>query len=192
MYTEVLRGQRVVLVPSTPDHVERYHRWMTDPRLLRDTGTDPLTLEEVYEMEKHWQEDDDKLTFIILANGEGDLPMIGDVNIFLKGDPNDEDFEAEVGVMIAEESYRGKGLALEALRLMLSYVTASPALFTNSSPTLTLPDPPFPFPIRSDSLAVRIGQENRASTRLFERLGFVETRGANAFGEKEMRIRKDT
>ncbi|KAG6374304.1 GNAT domain-containing protein [Boletus reticuloceps] len=140
---------------------------------------------------EHWREDDDKLTFIILANGEGDLPMIGDVNIFLKGDPNDEDFEAEVGVMIAEESYRGKGLALEALRLMLSYVTASPALFTNPSPTLALPNPPFPFPIRSDSLAVRIGQENRASTRLFERLGFVETRGANAFGEKEMRIRQD-
>lgn len=44
-----------------------------------------------------------ELTFIILA-GEGDiasLPMVGDVNVFLKGDPNDEDFEAEVGVMIA-------------------------------------------------------------------------------------------
>lgn len=27
--------------------------------------------------------------------------MVGDVNIFLKGDPGDEDFEAEVGVMIA-------------------------------------------------------------------------------------------
>lgn len=24
---------------------------MTDPRLLKDTGTDPLTLEEVYDME---------------------------------------------------------------------------------------------------------------------------------------------
>lgn len=45
-----------------------------------------------------------ELTFIILANGEDDvtsLPMVGDVNIFLKGDPSDEDFEAEVGVMIA-------------------------------------------------------------------------------------------
>lgn len=45
-----------------------------------------------------------ELTFIILANGEGDiaaLPMVGDVNIFLKGDPSEEDFEAEVGVMIA-------------------------------------------------------------------------------------------
>lgn len=45
-----------------------------------------------------------ELTFIILANGEGDiasLPMIGDVNVFLKGDTSDEDFKAEVGVMIA-------------------------------------------------------------------------------------------
>ena len=45
-----------------------------------------------------------ELTFIILADGEGDiasLPMVGDVNVFLKGDPSDEDSEAEVGVMIA-------------------------------------------------------------------------------------------
>lgn len=45
-----------------------------------------------------------ELTFIILADGEddiGSLPMVGDVNVFLKGDLNDEDFEAEVGVMIA-------------------------------------------------------------------------------------------
>lgn len=27
--------------------------------------------------------------------------MVGDVNVFLKGEPSDEDYEAEVGVMIA-------------------------------------------------------------------------------------------
>ena len=58
-----------------------------------------------------------ELTFIILANeprlsakdtaGRVDidwlksLPMVGDVNLFLKGDPSDEDFEAEVEIMIA-------------------------------------------------------------------------------------------
>ena len=35
--------------------------------------------------------------------------MIGDVNIFLKGDPSDEDFEAEVGVMIAGMQSRISG-----------------------------------------------------------------------------------
>jgi len=45
------------------------------------------------------------LTFIILAlQKEGDitsLPMVGDVNLFLKGHPEDEDFEAEAEIMIA-------------------------------------------------------------------------------------------
>lgn len=30
--------------------------------------------------------------------------MVGDVNLFLKGNPSDEDFEAEVEIMIAGES----------------------------------------------------------------------------------------
>lgn len=71
---------------------------------------------------------------------------------------------------------------------MLSYVTGSPGLF--ASPPLTLvPDPPSPFPIRPERLVVRVGQDNGASIALFERLGFVETKAANAFGEKEMRLR---
>ena len=89
-----------------------------------------------------WREDDDKLTFIVLARTDGNgrladeeqdkgspdvaakaspeiedihsLPMVGDVNLFLKGAPpivrpsgldsDDEDeFETEVEVMIAGE-----------------------------------------------------------------------------------------
>ena len=60
-----------------------------------------------------------ELTFILLsgaalrdagAGAGGDVvlpellagqPMIGDVNLFLKGHPDDEDFEAEVEIMIA-------------------------------------------------------------------------------------------
>lgn len=71
---------------------------------------------------------------------------------------------------------------------MLSYVTGSPAFSASPPLSHVLPNPPLPFPIRLESLVVRIGQENGASIRLFERLGFVETKEANAFGEKEMRI----
>ena len=70
---------------------------------------------------------------------------------------------------------------------MLSYVTESPASFA-SSPLSLVPRPPSPFPIRPESLVVRISQENGSSIGLFERLGFVETKGANAFGENEMRF----
>ncbi|KAF9223543.1 hypothetical protein BS17DRAFT_147369 [Gyrodon lividus] len=196
MITEaILRGPKVVLVPSTPAHVE-YHQWMTDPKLLKDTGTGPLTLEEVYGMEKAWREDTDKLTFIILANGEGDiasLQMVGDVNLFLKGRPEEEYFEAEVGVMIAEEAYQRKGFAIEALRLMLTYTTGSPTLSSSSSSPALSPrvrEPPSPFPILPESLVVRIAQDNGPSIKVFERLGFIETRDVNAFGEKEMRFGK--
>jgi len=53
-----------------------------------------------------------ELTFIILARTSGgelatsdipNLPMIGDVNIFLNGTPGDQDFEAEAEIMIAGE-----------------------------------------------------------------------------------------
>ena len=62
-----------------------------------------------------------ELTFIILANETpmsskgttedidtdwlNKLPMVGDVNLFLKGDPSDDDFEAEVEIMIAGASH---------------------------------------------------------------------------------------
>ena len=61
--------------------------------------------------------DEDKLTFIILADrtpGESvhaqlveDLQMIGDVNMFFNGDIQDEeDFTAEMEIMIAGNVFR--------------------------------------------------------------------------------------
>ena len=55
-----------------------------------------------------------ELTFIICApEGSGPSPerrssltMIGDVNLFLKGSPEDPEFEVEVEIMIAGVSHR--------------------------------------------------------------------------------------
>lgn len=40
-----------VFVSTLNKMYQTYYHWMIDPKLLKDTGTDPLTLEEVYEME---------------------------------------------------------------------------------------------------------------------------------------------
>ena len=51
-------------------------------------------------------------TFIIgIWDGKGDWTIVGDVNLFFT---NDEDFTmAEIEVMVAENTARGKGIGLE-------------------------------------------------------------------------------
>ncbi|CAD6187894.1 unnamed protein product [Caenorhabditis auriculariae] len=86
-------------------------------------GSEPLTLEEEHKMQRSWLEDEDKLTFIVLSRELYDdgIPqiacMVGDVNLFI----NWEERNAEVEVMIAEPSARRKGIALEAVSLIISY-----------------------------------------------------------------------
>ncbi|CDO69832.1 hypothetical protein BN946_scf184803.g30 [Trametes cinnabarina] len=134
-----------------------------------------------------WQVDEDKLTFILLSGASLDaaeddtltperlsgLPMIGDVNLFLKGAPDEDDFEVEVEIMIAEPAYRRRGIAQTALQLLLSYATD--------------PASPSPLPVPKDRLVARIGDKNAPSIRLFEKLGFAITKRVPVFDEVELR-----
>ena len=61
-----LVGNKVILVPYTASHVEKYHQWMKSKELQELTGSEPLSLQEEFEMQKSWREDEDKCTFIIL------------------------------------------------------------------------------------------------------------------------------
>uniref|UniRef100_A0A3Q1CN94 N-acetyltransferase domain-containing protein n=1 Tax=Amphiprion ocellaris TaxID=80972 RepID=A0A3Q1CN94_AMPOC len=79
-----------------------------------------------YNMQRSWREDDEKYTFIILdkqrwmdSSLEEEQCMVGDVNIFLT-DPTDPSL-AELEIMIAEPSYRGKGIGKKVTRMMMSY-----------------------------------------------------------------------
>ncbi|KAJ7772934.1 GNAT domain-containing protein [Mycena maculata] len=211
----VLVGGKVVLVPYLPEHVLKYHTWMQDEELRELTASEPLTLEEEFEMQRKWQLDEDKLTFIVCARGSdllepgsstpGDsrisaLPMIGDVNIFLHGPPphlrpekpgvvDEDEFYAEVEIMIAEREYRRKGFALEALQLMLGYATASSNRHFLCHDPYSLRDAlqGSPLPVPPTTLLARISESNIPSIRLFEKLGFHITKRVEVFGEVEMR-----
>lgn len=52
-----LEGKRVVLVPYMAEHVPKYHQWMQDSALLEATGSEPLSLEQEFEMQLSWTQD---------------------------------------------------------------------------------------------------------------------------------------
>ncbi|XP_078230717.1 alpha/beta-tubulin-N-acetyltransferase 9 isoform X24 [Callithrix jacchus] len=104
-----------------------YHEWMKSEELQRLTASEPLSLEQEYAMQRSWREDADKCTFIVLDAEKWQAQpgtteescMVGDVNLFLT-DLEDPTL-GEIEVMIAEPSFRGKGLGTEAVLMMLSY-----------------------------------------------------------------------
>lgn len=117
---------------------------MQNEEIQELTASLPLTIEEEYQMQQTWLNDQDKCTFIILSRQLFEqshdeigtdfgrmttmvlmrirLPlasMIGDVNLFF----NDQDDPhcGEIEIMIAEPSARQKGFAIETLETFLRY-----------------------------------------------------------------------
>ncbi|XP_010488723.1 PREDICTED: N-acetyltransferase 9-like protein [Camelina sativa] len=165
-----LEGKRVVLVAYMAEHVPNYHTWMQDSALLEATGSEPLSLEQEYEMQLSWTQDPNKRTFIVLdkdfikgdlANGEPHIEaMTGDVNIYM----NDVDDRkvAEVEIMIAEPRSRGKGLGKESVLMMMAYGVKN---------------------LEIHKFTAKIGDSNTASLSLFRKLGFEESSYSSIFKE---------
>eukprot|EP00123_Amoebidium_parasiticum_P021351 comp6580_c0_seq1/m.2357 comp6580_c0_seq1/g.2357 ORF comp6580_c0_seq1/g.2357 comp6580_c0_seq1/m.2357 type:complete len:196 (-) comp6580_c0_seq1:147-734(-) len=162
----IIVGQNVVLVPYLKEHVPRYHEWMQSEFLQETTASEPLSIDEEYAMQKSWRDDEDKCTFIVLDRQQYDAtnslvePMVGDVNLFFND--HDDRTAAEIEIMIAEESARGKGCGKEALQLMMQYGARSLGVTRYVS---------------------KIGVANTASTRLFTSLGYVQVSFSEVFQE---------
>lgn len=167
----VMKSVQVVFVPYKRIHVDKYHQWMMRPELQYLTGSEPLTLEEEYAMQEKWVNDPDKITFILLdrqmfESSEGReedevQSMIGDTNIYF---PNPDDLsEGEMELMIAEESYRGRGIGGEVLSHMMSFAKES---------------------LGVHKLFAKIKVNNYASIHLFEKYGFHEVSHSEVFQEK--------
>lgn len=105
----VLEGEKIVLVPYRKEHVPRYHDWMQSPELLEQTASERLTLDQEYEMQQSWFQDENKC-------------MAGDVNLFFEDSQREV---AEIEIMIAEPSCRRRGLGREALLTMMNYGVTS-------------------------------------------------------------------
>uniref|UniRef100_A0A8D0FAC7 N-acetyltransferase 9 (putative) n=1 Tax=Strix occidentalis caurina TaxID=311401 RepID=A0A8D0FAC7_STROC len=163
----VLQGQRVTLVPYTAAHVPRYHEWMQSEELQRLTASEPLSLEQEYEMQRSWRDDADKCTFIVLdterwsrqACADEDC-MVGDVNLFLT-DTEDPTL-GEIEIMIAAQQ------VIEMLVFSISFAGVRNLGITK--------------------FEAKIGQENEASICMFKKLHFKEVAVNSVFQEVTLRL----
>ncbi|PKI35532.1 N-acetyltransferase 9-like protein isoform X2 [Punica granatum] len=168
-------GEKVILVPYTAEHVPKYHQWMQDPALLQATGSEPLSLDEEYQMQRSWTLDPLKQTFIILDKDlvEGEFmrgephveAMVGDVNIYMND--LDDPHMAEIEIMIAEPKSRGKGLGKESVLLMMDFAVKN---------------------LEIQRFRVKIGDSNGASLNMFRKLGFEEASRSEIFKEVTLEL----
>ncbi|XP_068932590.1 alpha/beta-tubulin-N-acetyltransferase 9 isoform X2 [Petaurus breviceps papuanus] len=181
----MLLGQKVILVPYTTEHVPRYHEWMKSEELQRLTASEPLTLEQEYEMQSSWREDTDKCTFIVLdaekwqaqPDSTEENCMVGDVNLFLT-DLQDPTL-GEIEVMIAEPSYRRRGFGTEAVLMMMAYECVFLFLCRALEGMTKL---------GLNKFEAKIGQGNEPSICMFKKLHFEQVTVNNIFQEVTLRL----
>lgn len=163
-----LVGNRVILVPYEAKHVPKYHTWMQSKELQELTASEPLTLEEEYEMQRSWREDEDKCTFLILCRDTYERTcneieaLVGDTNLFLTVDPETNEKIAEAEIMIAEPHVRGKGYGWESMLLMMKYAQEK---------------------LQIEKFEAKIGMDNEKSIKMFEKMHFKEVRRVDVFRE---------
>ncbi|XP_022758948.1 N-acetyltransferase 9-like protein [Durio zibethinus] len=170
-----LEGQKVIMVPYMEAHVPEYHVWMQDPALLQATGSEPLSLQQEYDMQLSWNQDPLKKTFIVLdkemvegkfVHGDPHVEaMVGDVNIYMN-DLDDPQL-AEIEIMIAEPKSRGKGLGKESVLMMMAYAVQNFGIHV---------------------FRVKIGESNGSSLSLFQKLGFEEVSHSEIFKEVTLEL----
>ena len=163
----MLLGNRLALVPYCEHHVAKYHTWMSDLELQLLTASEPLSLEEEYEMQKSWKNDVEKLTFIALTGNsvpkskeEEVLRMVGDINLFFISSPE----VAEINIMVAEKSCQKSGYGSEMLYLMMCFAAQS---LTNIS-----------------KFSAKISDSNVPSINFFQKQGFQKVYSCPIFKEE--------
>ncbi|MBA0732857.1 hypothetical protein Gogos_016920 [Gossypium gossypioides] len=181
-----LEGQKVIMVPYMEAHVPKYHLWMQDPALLQATGSEPLSLQQEYDMQLSWNQDpltwfSTEKTFIIL-----DKEMVGekfvhnlvkpfdffsvlfwtDMELMVNDDPA---MVGDVNIYMNDlddpqlaENSRGKGLGKESVLMMMAYAVQN---------------------FRIHVFRAKIGASNGSSLSLFRKLGFKETSYSEIFKE---------
>lgn len=145
----MLKGKLVYLRMVEPDDATKLMLWENNPEHWKVTDTEvPFSLHGIMQLIEQQQHirSTGQLRFMICTQEE-DLP-VGAIDLY---DADFRNAHAAVGVLIGEQSARGKGYASESISLLTEYATHVLAL---------------------NNLTCSIQADNIESISLFERAGF--------------------
>ncbi|KFV12956.1 N-acetyltransferase 9, partial [Tauraco erythrolophus] len=155
----VLRGTKATLVPYTSAHVPRYHEWMQSEELQRLTASEPLSLEQEYEMQRSWRDDADSEDLKCFLRVGGSVSGMADLSHVTEC--------SLLWLSFSEPNYRGRGFGKEATLMMMSYGVTKLGI---------------------TKFEAKIGQENEASICMFKKLHFKEVAVNSVFQEVTLRL----
>jgi UDP-4-amino-4,6-dideoxy-N-acetyl-beta-L-altrosamine N-acetyltransferase len=154
-----LRGPRTHLRSLTPAETDLILRWRGDPAVATQLFSErPPSRAEHQAFLDRLRETDERVEFAIVLAGGTPVGTIGLSHIDRKGG------SAEYGILIGEESARGKGIAREASEVMLDYAFNVLGLHR---------------------VSLRVFADNHAAIALYRRLGFRSDAGGDAVKEKD-------
>ncbi|CAK8672325.1 N-acetyltransferase 9-like protein [Clavelina lepadiformis] len=195
----MLVGVNVALVPYKRKHVEKYNSWMQNPELQNLTASEPLSLEEEFEMQELWQKDETKLTFIVL-----------DVNKLRKklrhcyesnNHPNEiEPDQEHKNVMSQKIQHLEQQCMVGDVNLFFNEVDKGNAEISVMIAEKDCRRKGYGFQtaclmmnyakreLNVDTFTAKIGTDNKASKALFEKLNFEEVGRSIVFQEVTMQV----
>ena len=196
------------MVPYRPEHVERYHEWMQSPDLLEATGSEPLSLQEEYEMQQSWRDDPSKCTFIVLAKEKCDMgttmehldsqedndfvnrnldAMVGDVNLFLSEQDSEDVSDEQEGFSTTDENENEKMQA--EVDIMIAERWGQRKGIGKEATSLMIQYATSHLNIAR--FFCKINEDNTPSRNMFQKsLGFIQCDYAECFRQYEYELRR--
>ncbi len=144
----MIEGKRVELREIEEDDLERIVRWRNDQDTLKWLFSyRPLCMASQRKWYERYLEDDSLQTFIIEL--KQDQLSIGTVSL---SDIDHKNQRGELGILIGEKEFRGKGLGKESLELLMDYAFSQENL---------------------GKIKAHVFSDNLGAIKLYEQCGFV-------------------
>jgi RimJ/RimL family protein N-acetyltransferase len=191
---------------------------MQNESLLAATASEPLSIDEEYEMQQSWRDDPEKCTFIVLtrekvdgrlleqliaaddgSNNEGagalffieatTHAMIGDVNLFLSDDYEDSDSDSSAALNVAQQQPTQKQAEIDIMVADPDYRRQG---IGREATVLMMWYCATRLPVGLRRVFCKINESNSGSLALFNGMGFSQCAFAECFRECELELRRNT